>query len=747
MRFLEPKRTCDLEQLSPTTWTTCGANPAFTFEISPGRRGFIGFFLTQRRGRLAPKIFFDTGEGFDELSSLALKAFPFGFYHIALDENGPLQRIAFRPCLEPTTFRFNAVETKNSLVIAALHYLFNLRYQNISALDRKTSQGFVVRLVASIRRIAKFFEDVKRGKGLAVQESADDKIVKLLAYLAKTVEPVALKMAETHADLKQPLISFVTPIYNTKAVYLDDLIQSFLDERAAYAELILSDDGSTSAETLARLARASREGITVLLNTENRGIAAASNGGIAKARGVWISFIDHDDRFAPGGIAMIAAAIEAHPNADFFYTDEIVVDARLQPTGTLFKPVFDSVLLSGVNYINHFSVFRLDRVRDLGCLRTDRDGAQDYDLLLRYLTAAARAEVVHIPFPAYLWRREDATYSSVNAEKAVANARSAIAAAYAAQGRSVEVRPARNVHLHRVAFRDRGANPLVSVVILNKNSFALIAKIVADLRQRTDYAPFEIVIVDNGSDAPEVLDFYASLSREVPGITIDIREEAFNFAAMCNRGARLARGDALLFLNNDIEVGEADWLAEMVECLAFDSVGIVGAKLVYPNGLVQHNGVIVGLGEAAGHWYIGQAGDAPGPMGRFFVRQTLSAVTGACMLVTRACFDLLDGFDAVAFPIAYNDVDFCLRARAAGLRTVWTPFAELVHHESVSRGSDETGDNNMRFKVEFARLQERHATVDYVDDAYHPLYDRCYAVPHLLIKPEVLPPARPNFFS
>jgi GT2 family glycosyltransferase len=184
----------------------------------------------------------------------------------------------------------------------------------------------------------------------------------------------------------------------------------------------------------------------------------------------------------------------------------------------------------------------------------------------------------------------------------------------------------------------------------------------------------------------------------------------------------------------------------MVECLGFDGTGIVGAKLLYPNGLVQHNGVIVGLGQAAGHWYIGEDNDDPGPMGRFAIRQTLTAVTAACMLVTRACFETLGGFDEVSFAIAYNDIDFCLRAKAAGFRTIWTPFARLVHHESVSRGSDETGENNLRFKIEFGRLQERHGTADYLDDAYSPFFDRRYSKPHLIIPP-ALPVPRANVFS
>ena len=272
----------------------------------------------------------------------------------------------------------------------------------------------------------------------------------------------------------------------------------------------------------------------------------------------------------------------------------------------------------------------------------------------------------------------------------------------------------------------------------------MIKRIVDDLFSRTDYPSFEIVISDNGSTDSAVLAFYEAKQSE--RFRVDRVVEPFNFSRMCNRGARMARGELLLFLNNDIEVIEPGWLDEMVECLSFAQTGIVGARLLYPDGSLQHAGVIVGLGEAAGHWYVAEKADEPGPMGRLAVRQTIGAVTGACMLVTRTCFDALDGFDEVAFPIAYNDVDLCMRARQAGFRTVWTPFATLTHHESLSRGSDAQGENEMRFRVEFARLQDRHATKTIIDEAYSPFYDRRYSRPHLIV-PASPPQARRASFG
>jgi GT2 family glycosyltransferase len=743
-----PTETFGLEQTSPIVWSSTDENPGFVFDIAPGERGFICFFLMAARGPTAPKLAFDQGGGFNELTAINLKAFPFGFYHIALDKMPALERVRFRPCIGAATFRFLPLRTGNPILVAILHYLFNLRYQKIGivAPDEKGRQGVVALVSSNIARITKFFRDVSAGAGVKSQQGSKEVLPALKLFLSLEARPVQDAMAAALPENEAPLITFVSPTYNTSDTYLDDLLQSFGMQNAPYAELVLTDDGSTSKATLAHLAEAANmPGVRFIRDPENRGIAAATNAGIKAARGQWIAFIDHDDQFVPGAIAVIAQAIRDNPGADFFYTDEIIADIDMRPTGSFCKPAFDSVLLSGANYINHFSIFRRARLEAIGLLRTDREGSQDYDLLLRYLADPKPGSVVHIPFLAYIWRRQERTYSTIHVERSVANARLALEMAYAKASRPVTILPALDANLHRVRFLDNGAPPLVSVIIPNRDSLALITRIVEDLKSRTDYAALEIVIVDNGTSDPKVLAFYDKLRRD-RAATIDIVVEPFNFSRMCNRGARLARGEALLFLNNDIEVTEPGWLAEMVECLAFDSAGIVGAKLLYPNGLVQHNGVIVGLGQAAGHWYIGEESEEPGPMGRFYIRQTLTAVTAACMLVKRTCFDALGGFDEEAFAIAYNDIDLCLRAKAAGYRTIWTPFAKLVHHESVTRGSDETGENNVRFRVEFSRLQERHGTADYLDDAYSPFFDRRYSKPHLIIPP-ALPAPRANVFS
>lgn len=743
LRPVRPVETSGLDQHSAIVWSSTESDPALIYDLTARRSGFLCVFLEVEAAHAAPKMTVDRGAGFDELTAMVFRPFPFGFYHVSLATLEGAARLRLRPCEGKTTFRFLAFETSRPILVAILHYLFNLRYQKIGLVAQtpKGVAGLWPLLASNAARIRKFFADVSVGSGIRVQQADDDVLARLRLTQTHQAGPRIARMKARLAECEAPLLSFVAPTYETAPDVLRDLVESFVAEDAPYAELILVDDGSKSAATKAALAAAEGQpGLRVLRQARNGGIAVATNAGIAAARGTWVAFIDHDDAFVPGAVATIAEAILDHPDAAFFYTDEIIANAAMRPIGSFLKPTYDSVLLSGMNYINHFSVFRKTKLDALGGLRLDREGSQDYDLLLRYLAGAAPGEIVHVPFLAYTWRRGETSFSARFREESAANARAALRAAYAQAGRRVEVEAAGDPDFHRVRFvtHDR---PLVSVVIPNRDSLSLIRRIVEDLCVRTDYPALEIVVPDNGSRDPQVLAFYEAPHDRA--FRADVVAEPFNFARMCNRGAALARGEAILFLNNDIEVMAPDWLAEMVECLAYRDTGIVGAKLLYPNGTIQHAGVIVGLGNAAGHWYVECPADQPGPMGRLAVRQTLSAVTGACMLVTRRCFTDVGGFDEEAFAIAYNDIDFCLRARAKGHRTVWTPFATLTHHESLSRGSDETGANAERFRIEMDRLKARHGTEAIVDEAFSPFYDRRYSKPHLVV-PDALQAPRRN---
>jgi GT2 family glycosyltransferase len=544
-------------------------------------------------------------------------------------------------------------------------------------------------------------------------------------------------------DSATPLISFVVPVYDTKPEYLTALLASFVQQPKALCELILSDDGSSNPATKLWLdARGKIPGVTIIRNKDNGGIARATNAGIRSARGIWIGLVDHDDALAPFAARRIAEALDCNPGAQFLYTDEVVTDGDLRPTDYFLKPAWDPVLLSGVNYVNHLSLYRRGRLLEIGGFREGFDGSQDYDLLLRYTKGLKWDEFVHVPYPAYLWRRDGATFSAKFLEAATTNARQALADAYDSSGH-IRVGPADLRDLHRIRFDEQKSDwPLVSIIVPSRDGFELIARTLSGLTDATDYPNFELIVVDNGSVDPRVLALYDMYQdRPSPPFFAHIEEAPFNFSRSVNLGAARAGGEFILLLNNDIEITDPNWLKEMVSCFAYPDTGIVGAKLLYPNRTLQHAGVIAGLGDLAGHWFVGERADYPGPLGRLAVRQTMSVVTGACMLISRKCLERVGPFDEEQFAIAYNDVDFCLRAVSLGVRIVWTPFATLVHHESASRGSDETEQNIGRFRREQDNLRRRHHTDTIQDRAFNPWYsrDRSNPVPVRLGK---LPDAR-----
>jgi GT2 family glycosyltransferase len=538
---------------------------------------------------------------------------------------------------------------------------------------------------------------------------------------------VSLAAAESDpAPLEAPFISLIVPVFNAPPRYLDELVASVRTQKRGAWELILSDDGSTGPETCAWLDRqASAKDLRILRHAKNRGIAAATNAGIGVATTPWIGLLDHDDALAPYALERIWRALAARPDCQYLYTDEVIAGPRLRPIDFFLKPAFDPILLSGVNYLNHLSVYRRERVLNLGGVRDDFQGSQDYDLVLRYTRALKDDQCVHLPYPAYVWRRDGASYSVKHISRAAENARRALLEAYSPSPHSSRVDAAMNGNLHRMRF-DVGRSdwPLVSIIIPNRDSLDLISRVVQGLREKTDYPKLEIIVVDNGSKDQNVLAFYESQKQGHVPFQAMVKEEPFNFSRAINRGLAVAQGEMILLLNNDIEILESGWLKEMVSCLDYPDVGIVGAKLLYPNRTIQHAGVIVGFGRLAGHWYLEQREDFPGPMGRLWVRQSFSAVTGACLLISKDAVARIGPLDEEKFAIAYNDVDLCLRARAAGLKVVWTPFAALLHHESASRGSDETPQNVDRFRREQDNLRARHATDRYEDFAINPWYTK-----------------------
>ncbi len=552
----------------------------------------------------------------------------------------------------------------------------------------------------------------------------------LLAWIVGTAEREESAAPLPPATSHTPLISFVVPVYNAAPGHLDELLASFRRQDTTRCELILSDDASPSQETRDWLrAHAGEPRVRVHFAERNGGIAAATNAGLALASGERVALLDHDDALAPFAVSRIARALAARPETLYLYTDEVITDGDLNPTDYFLKPAWDPVLLSGVNYLNHLSVYRRDRLLACGGLGEGFQGSQDYELVLRYTAGLSRDQITHLPYPAYLWRRNGETYSVKFLETATAHARRALAL-HLGRGRPLQITGGIEPSLHRPRFDlDRPSWPRVSVVVPNLDAPELISTFLDGLMERTDYPDIDVIVIDNGSTDPRTLALYERLRGRRVRFQAHVEAEPFNFSRSINKGLAKADGDIVLLANNDLEITDPAWLKEMVSCFDYPGVGIVGAKLLYPDRRLQHAGVVFGTDGLAHHWFLNRPENQPGPMGRLWVRQSMTVVTGACLAVSRACLERVGGFDEAAFAIAYNDVDFCLRAHKAGFRTVWTPFATLIHHESATRGSDADPAKIERFRREQEALVRIHQTATFADPATNPWYTHDGPIP------------------
>lgn len=700
----------EYQQAKQGTWRSIGDDPQFLLRFPPLRPRYIVIRLEGDGAPLDPRLYINKGHGFREQDSIAL---PNEQRHVIIAEIGHFGTICtlrFDPC---------SFDARFSLDVSAFR-------------SRRRAEKYATEIVSGdpSYTVSRFF-DLPRFWLRLPRLTLAQKTTSAAAYAAACYRAASSLEAVPTFQYEHPWLSIIVPVYNAPTRYLDELLASFRSQRCEGVELIFSDDGSSDAGT-ARWLLAHRNicGVKVALSDHNGGIAVATNKGLELADGEWVTFLDHDDVIAPHGLQVIFKAIQERRGL-FFYTDELVVNDKLRTTGIMLKPAFDPVLLTGMNYINHFSIFRRDRLKAIGALRQGYDGSQDYDLLLRYLKDVPEQEVVHIPYPAYLWRRTGSTYSRTFLDRATKNARKALVDRFASDGIAVRVAGAVTETLHRVIFDRVGSLPRVSIIIPSKDAYPLIDRILRDVFERTDYPNFEVIVIDNGSTDSRVLGLYDSYRHRHQNFIACVEPEDFNFSRSVNKGIALATGDHFLILNNDIEVIQSDWLKEMVSCLAYERTGIVGAKLLYPNNRIQHAGVIVGFGGLAGHWYLNKPHDFGGPMNRLHVRNSMSCVTGAVMLISGECARDVGVWDEEHFKVAYNDVDYCLRARREGFRVVWTPFASLYHHESATRGAEVGSTKRRRFEAEKRHLQTIHSTSSFTDPILHPAYSRDRSNPKL----------------
>ena len=522
---------------------------------------------------------------------------------------------------------------------------------------------------------------------------------------------------------ERPLISIVMPVYNPKPTFLHQAIRSVVAQLYPNWELCIADDASPNPqirELLESYARSDRR-IKVAYRPQNGHISAASNTALELARGEFVALMDHDDELSIHALYLVAVELNGHPDADIIYSDEDKIDSDGRRYEPHFKPDWNQELFYSYNMINHLGVYRTCLVRQVGGFRGGFEGSQDYDLVLRLLVHTTPAKIRHIPFILYHWRLGHGleTFSTERLSEAVKSARRALAEHFISRGEDVQITDASPPCFNRVRRRLPEPAPRVSLIVPTRDKPVLLRNCIDGLLNKTRYSNMEVIIVDNESCEPETLEYLHSLQAEERVRILRI-EGVFNHSAFNNRAVSLATGDFIGFINNDIEVIDPGWLAEMVSRASQPGVGAVGAKLYYRDDTIQHAGVILGMGGTAGHIHRHFPRSHDGYMYRLQLVQNLSCVTAACMIMRRDVFVEVGGFDQVNLMASYNDVDLCIRIGQAGYNIVWTPYAELYHLEAASRGYDYEPGNVERAAREVSYLRRTWQTVLAADPFYSP---------------------------
>ncbi len=493
-------------------------------------------------------------------------------------------------------------------------------------------------------------------------------------------DELARMRTESRGFSYQPLVSIVMPAFNTPAPLLETAVKSVIAQAYEKWELILVDDGSTDVDLIHLLDDLPRRDSRILTSKlgTNKGISAASNHALSLASGEWIALFDHDDLLEPDALFRNVRWLQEHPDVDLIYSDE----DKLTEHGfdfPLLKPDWSPDLFLSFNYLCHFIFLRRELAQKVGGFRSEFDGSQDYDLLLRIIERTSR--IAHVPHVLYHWRRSESSVADNIRRKpgALEAGRRAIEEHLRRTNQSGRVTIDWRTHAYWV--RRELADPLkISIIIPVRDRIGLLARCIDSIIAKTDYPNYQIVIIDNESQTDEARALFSRLQHRVLHYA-----GPFNYSAINNFAVKETQSPWLLFLNSDIEVIDPEWLTIMAEHVQRPEVGAVGAQLLYPDDTIQHAGVILSRPAVADHAFRGFSADALGFNRQLQVTRNCSAITAACMLTRRDVFEQVGGFDEEHLPVTYSDIDLCLKMRRAGYLIVYTPFAKLYHRESGTR--------------------------------------------------------------
>ena len=557
---------------------------------------------------------------------------------------------------------------------------------------------------------------------VAADESATSYDLWLASYETVTQDDIRRGREDAGSWSYQPVVSVLVPTYNTDEVWLRRCVESVLEQAYPHWELCIADDASPEPQVMRILQEyaATDSRIRIERRSSNGHISASSNTALRLATGEYVALLDHDDELHPLALYEVVRALQQNPEWQLIYTDEDKIDETGRRYDPYMKPDWNYDLLLSHNCVSHLGVYKRELLNEIGGFREGYEGSQDWDLALRCIERLSPREIGHVPRVLYHWRAipgstsvgvGEKDYARNAGMKAIESHLTRIGALASVQ--EIEGRPGN----FRVSYKLL-TQPRVSLIIPTRDGLHLLKRCVDSILERTNYTNYEIVIVDNQSSDPATLAYFRDVVEDSRVHVLPF-DRPFNYSAINNFAVAQTDGDLLCLVNNDIEVISADWIEEMASHAMREDIGAVGAMLYYPNDTIQHAGVVLGVHGVAAHAYCGEPRGWPGQMGRACLTQAMSAVTAACLMVRRKVYEQVGGLDEV-LRVAFNDVDFCLRIRQAGYKNLWTPFAELYHHESATRGREDTADKMRRFAGEVEHMLETWGEQLLCDPVYSP---------------------------
>lgn len=708
---LMPLNQVDIDPQNPGCWISTGEDPHFEARFAGARSLSAGWYCVgvlidcaKRRG--SARFYLNYGRGYSEEAVFCVPFFSGSFDSRVIYIETGLDSVRFDPLEYPGEFdvkfiHWQAVsEARASAIMMANMALDDL----MAGYDRSTH--------LALSDIKSKFLEYNASFDIAVNESSYSEWIENVEFPTLPSKAVISKLLKNFEW--KPLISVIVPTYNTDETYLRECIESVLLQSYPHWELCIADDASTHPSVFKVLKE--YEGrdrrIKTVLRSKNGHISKASNAALALASGDFVALLDHDDTLAKDALLFVVEAINKNPIAEIVYTDEDKLDIDGNRFDPHFKSDWNPDLLYSQNYVSHLGVYKKTLVDQVGGFRAGYEGSQDYDLLLRCLPFVHCSSITHVSRVLYHWRMVEGSTALSSDQKNYTTDAGLKALKYHFSKSvpivKVSVGPAPNTY--RVRWPLPKKLPLVSLIIPTRDRRALTEVAVRSILEKTTYKNFEIIIVDNGSTEIDALHFFELIQLQEKKVRVIKYDHPFNYSAINNFGVTHARGSIIGLVNNDIEIITADWLSEMVSNSLRPGIGCVGAKLYYSNDTIQHAGVICSLGGVAGHSHKHFSRSHPGYFYRLLLPQNLSAVTAACLVVSRKIFEAVGGLDEENLKVAFNDVDFCLKVQAAGYLNVWTPYAELYHYESISRGAEDSPEKILRFQAEinFMKAKWKH---------------------------------------